>query len=282
MPLISIVTAAYAPTADAVDYVGETAASIAALDLPAGWDLEWVVQEDGENPQLAGFLHRVPFARYDATGRHYGAAQTRNLALARAGGVLTQALDADDLLLHDALTTLIPRFTEHRIHWAIGQADDLLPDGSRRAYPSPIGFGLIPAGAVNAWAAGEGANWPIHCAALLMRTTSLRALGGWTAIPGDDEIATFAALSEVTDGYYDSALTWLYRHHPNQMHRTEAFQGRSVMCRRIALQRARAVAAAGLGFSAEAASGFTALDDDVRVGPAAKDTTLPAALAGRP
>jgi len=37
----------------------------------------------------------------------------------------------------------------------------------------------------------------------MMRTEALRALRGWTGIPYDDEVATFAALSEVSDGYHD-------------------------------------------------------------------------------
>lgn len=273
MPLISVITAAYAPTAD---YIEETAESIKAQELPPGWDLEWVVQEDGDSPRLSGFFDRLPFARYASNGRRYPTALTRNLALSRASGVLMQALDQDDVLLPGAMTTLIPRFSEHRIHWAIGQADDLLPDGSRRAYPSPIRFGLMKAGEINAFAEEQGGNWPIHCATLMMRTASVRALGGWTGIPGDDELATFAALSEITDGWYDEALTWLYRHHPKQMHRTAEAQARSSMCRRAALQRVRAVTAAGLKFAPGAAAGFTVLKDDVHVGPSAKDTGLPA------
>jgi glycosyltransferase involved in cell wall biosynthesis len=277
MPLISVITATYAPTAD---YLQETADSIAAQELPPGWDLEWVVQEDGDSPQLSGFFERVPFAKYAANGRHYLTALTRNLALSRASGVLMQALDQDDLLLPGALTTLIPRFAEHRIHWAIGQADDLMPDGTRRAYPSRIPFGLMKTGQVNAWAAEAGGNWEIHAACLMMRTASIRALGGWTGIPGDDELATFAALSEITDGWYDEALTWLYRHHEKQMHRTAAAEERSAMCRRAALQRVQAVKASGLKFGPWAATGFDALGDDVQVGAASKDTSLPATATG--
>jgi hypothetical protein len=61
MPLISVITAAYAPSAD---YLAETAAAIAAPRSPARWELEWVVQEDGERPQLAGFFADVDHARY--------------------------------------------------------------------------------------------------------------------------------------------------------------------------------------------------------------------------
>ena len=142
-----------------------------------------------------------------------------------------------------------------------------MPDGTRRPYPSPIPFGVMKAGQVNAWAAEQGGNWPIHCAALMMRTASVRALGGWTAIPGDDELATFAALSEVTDGYYDQALTWLYRQHPKQMHRTAEAQersatGRASRCSAPGPQRLRA-----LGSRPAAAAGFAAVEDDMRIGP---------------
>ena len=152
MPLISIITAAYAPTAD---YLRETADSIAALKLPSGFELEWVVQEDGDLPELAEFFESIPFARYEANRRQYGVAITRNFALGRASGVLLQALDQDDVLMPGAFTTLIPRFRQHRIHWAIGQADDLMPNGSRRAYPSRIPFGLMKAGQVNRWETGR-------------------------------------------------------------------------------------------------------------------------------
>src|SRR5260370_1050940 len=97
-------------------------------------------------------------------------------------------------------------------------------------------------------------DWPLRSLtsdSLSMRpTASLRALGGWTGIEYDDGLAPFAGLSETTDGYYDEALTWLYRHHPQQTHRTPAAQAFSTTGRRIALQRARAASAAGLSFSA--------------------------------
>lgn len=199
-------------------------------------------------------------------------------AAARAGfqhrTLKSQALDRDDILLPDALTTLIPRFVEHEIHWAIGQADDILPDGTRRPYPSPIPFGLKRAGEINEFAEAEGGNWPIHGAALMLRTATFRALGGWTGIPYDDELATFAALSQVCDGYYDEAITWLYRHHPGQLHRTETSRRLSAACRRIALQRAVAVQATGLSFAPSAASGFDVHERPVQVGEVNKDTSL--------
>ena len=44
MPLISILSSVYGPSAT---YLDETIASVQKLALPNGWELEWVVQEDG-------------------------------------------------------------------------------------------------------------------------------------------------------------------------------------------------------------------------------------------
>ena len=271
MPLISIVTAVHAP---AGTFIQDTADSVGALKLPDGWELEWVVQEDGDDPRLRDFYEAIPYVRYDAVGRRLGTALTRNFALSRASGVLLQALDRDDQMLPDAFTTLVPRFAEYDIHWAIGQADDLLPGGVRRPYPSSVPFGLKRAGEVNEFAEADGGNWPIHGAALMLRTATFRALGGWTGIPYDDELATFAALSQGCAGYYEEAVTWLYRHHPGQLHRGEDSRRLSAACRRIALQRAVAVQATGLGFAASAASGFTVAERPVQVGEVTRDTTL--------
>ena len=82
----------------------------------------------------------------------------------------------------------------------------------------------------------------------MIQTTTLLALGGWTGIPYDDDVSMFAALSEITDGYYEEELTWLYRHHPLQLHRTPAVISRSAEGRRIALARAHAVRVSGLMF----------------------------------
>ncbi len=54
----------------------------------------------------------------------------------------------------------------------------------------------------------------------MLRTEVLRALGGWVASWGDDDIVMFAGLSEVVHSYNDPALTWLYRPHSGQLHRT--------------------------------------------------------------
>ena len=80
MPLISVITAAHWSTAD---YIEEAMESLRGQVLPPGWNLEWIVQEDGANPSLGDKLRRWDAVSYAANGRQLGIAFTRNLALSR-------------------------------------------------------------------------------------------------------------------------------------------------------------------------------------------------------
>jgi glycosyltransferase involved in cell wall biosynthesis len=268
---LSIITAAYAPLAQ---YFAETIDSVLSQELPPQWDLEWLVQEDGTDPQLADLVAGLPGVSYAANRVQAGIAMTRNLALARATGELIQVLDHDDVLLPGALSRLIPRFADPSIHWVVGQADDLMPDGTRRPYDSALPFGVIGAGTVNTWAIEHNGNWPIHCAGLVLRTHLVRAFGGWGAVPVDDDVMLFSALSECTAGYNDPAFTWLYRIHDQQTSRSETWRERSADGRRIALQRVHAIRTAGVTITREGSPGEPATP--VQVGPAAKDVALEA------
>jgi glycosyltransferase involved in cell wall biosynthesis len=263
---ISIITAAYAPLAD---YFAETIRSVSEQELPGRWELEWLIQEDGEVPHLAGVVAGVPNVRYSANKAHTGIAATRNLALTRATGDVVQVLDHDDILLPGALAQLLPRFDDTSITWVVGQADDLLPDGSRREYESALPFGVVPAGAVNTWAMDHNGNWPIHCAGLLLRTHLVRAFGGWGGTPVDDDIIMFSALSECLDGYNDPATTWLYRIHKRQTSKSATWRERSNDGRRIALQRVDAIRTVGIKLTGDLTS--LKAPTPVHVGPAAKD-----------
>ncbi|GAA2579536.1 glycosyltransferase family 2 protein [Winogradskya consettensis] len=243
MPTVSIITAAYAPSAE---FLPETIASVAAQKMPAGWDIEWVVQEDGAEPFLAEMFAGVSNVSYAANGRQLGIAGTRNLALERASGGLLRVLDSDDLLLPNALESLIPHFLGGSTQWAVGQADDLMTDGSRVSWDPLIPTGPVPAGAVNNYAIEHGGNWPIHCAGLMLRTDMVRALGGWAGTPNDEDIILFSALSEICDGYNDPSVTWLYRQHAGQVTRTASWRAQSAVGRHIALQRVNAVRTLGL------------------------------------
>jgi|SRR6266545_4740983 len=64
-------------------FLEETRKSVLSQELPEGWRLEWVVQEDGPQPSLAHQLSGDERIRYACNGTSLGAAMTRNLALAR-------------------------------------------------------------------------------------------------------------------------------------------------------------------------------------------------------
>ncbi|MFI6047106.1 glycosyltransferase family 2 protein [Nocardia sp. NPDC051321] len=243
--LISILTAVHQPGSG---FLRETLASIEALRLPQDWELEWILQEDGPSSEIAAIVSESPRIKYAANGAKLGIAGTRNLGLNRAEGELVQVLDADDLLLPDAFTTLIPAFSDRTIHWALGQADDLLPDGSRKSFPPypDLPFGRVTAGAVNDWAFAHQGSWPLHCAGLMMRTASVRLVGGWGGLPTDDDLIMFAGLSGMADGHFDERHTWLYRQHPDQTVRSTHHRTWSDHGRRMALQRAVAVRNSGL------------------------------------
>jgi len=239
MPTLSVITAAYG--SNAARYLPEAAEGVRAQRLPPHWSLEWIVQEDGDTPTLAHLFAADDLVRYRHNGTRLGIAATRNLALGRATGALVQNLDHDDVLLPHAAATLVRRFEEHPIHWAVGAADDLLEDGTRRSWDSDLPFGLIAAGEVNAWAEARGGNWPVHGGGLMMRADTLRALGGWAGIPVDDELSALAAISELAPGWNDAEVTWLYRKHATQTSRNAHYPGLEDTGRRIALQRAKAL-----------------------------------------
>ncbi|UVS78385.1 glycosyltransferase [Actinokineospora sp. UTMC 2448] len=263
--LISVITPAYAPLAE---YFSQTIDSVLSQRLPEGWDIEWLVQEDGETPRLEAQLAGKRRVRYSANRAHTGIAATRNLALTRARGEFVQILDHDDVLLPDAFTKVLTAFEDDTVGWAVGQADDLLPDGTRRQYESALPFGKVRAGVVNDWAIEHGGNWPIHCAGLLMRTQLVRAFGGWGGSPVDDDIIMFSAISECVDGVNFPETTWLYRVHDRQTHKSAQWRERSRDGRQIALQRVEAIRAVGISV----AGSLSAVPaESVTVGPAAKD-----------
>jgi hypothetical protein len=81
MPLISVMSAIHPARGKLVEQAMD---GVAAQELPYGWELEWVVQEDGPESELRDRLSgRYDWVRYDANGVCLGIAATRNLALAR-------------------------------------------------------------------------------------------------------------------------------------------------------------------------------------------------------
>ncbi|QIS09376.1 glycosyltransferase [Nocardia arthritidis] len=94
--LISIITPVYNPDPD---HLKQACESVLSQELPRGWSLEWVIQEDGDSGVARDILCGIDDRIFFHTGRRGGVALTRNLALANSRGELVKNLDADDILM---------------------------------------------------------------------------------------------------------------------------------------------------------------------------------------
>lgn len=234
MPLVSVLTAALADRAPLLPATGD---SLAAQALPSGWELEWIVEEDGPEPALGSVVAGFPVASHRALGVGMGVAATRNLALSRARGDLVHVLDSDDLVAPNGLATVIAAFERNPdIGWVAGQADNLMPDGSRVSFEPISPTGRVEAGAVNDYVLEHGRG-PFHPAGLTLRTDLARAVGGWAALPRAEDMALVVAAAEVAAGYHTPEVTWLYRQHPGQMTRADDWPDLDPACWTVIQQR---------------------------------------------
>ncbi|WP_330233961.1 glycosyltransferase [Nocardia sp. NBC_00508] len=212
--LISVITPAYRPQPA---FLAEAYQSLYEQVLPAGWEWEWLIQADGNEE-----LPLPPAARDDprvqpASGPRSGPGTTRNLALERSTGTLIQNLDADDILLPNALANSINVLTEHpRIGWTTCRALDLLPDGSLISVDTDPPEGELPRGSVfeSWWARNYALR--VHPATICIRRELLIAVGGWMALPIAEDIGMLLAVSTYAPGWFIGDVGLHYRKHPDQ------------------------------------------------------------------
>ena len=179
MTTLCIVTAAHRGNLTWMEELGD---SIAALELPDGWEVVWAVQQDEESTkELVELVERYPFGAYGCNGRTLGVAVTRNIALTRVPHAdFVTNIDCDDRIL-PAFRASIDAMSDPNVIWAQGAVEDLLEDGSTVVVP-PRPVGPCSPGAVSElWVAGE--RLPIHTIGFLARALHWRAIGGWVAGP---------------------------------------------------------------------------------------------------
>lgn len=210
---ISVVTPAYKPVAE---YLAAAYGSLCAQVMPAGWEWQWVVQEDGETGEVGRLLpgdERISAG----SGRRLGESGTRTMCLARATGELIKVLDADDQLTPGALARDIAILADYpEIGWTTAAALDVLADGSTIGFDGPPP-GLIGRGEVfRRWTANNYQPH-VHPASLCIRKSLVLALGGWMALAGSGDTGLLLAASEVAAGYFIAEPGLLYRKWPGQM-----------------------------------------------------------------
>ncbi|OSC71675.1 hypothetical protein B5181_05770 [Streptomyces sp. 4F] len=214
--------------------------------LPRGWELQWLVQEDGTTgrPLLA-----IPEEPWISTGMASkgGAGATRTLALSRATGELVRALDADDVILPGGLARDIAALEAHpEMGWCISAGLDLLPDGSTVAGPYDPPEGRLTYETL--LAAYDDDRFPVISTHLTARTALLLAVGAWPAIPAWEAIAAVMCCAAVSDGWMISAPGGIYRKHPGQMTSQPSYAEVADQDELRTIVRAQATALRGTGW----------------------------------
>ncbi|WP_414170900.1 glycosyltransferase (plasmid) [Streptoverticillium reticulum] len=239
MPIITVIT----PVHDGGDaYLPETYESIKAQILPAGWSLQWVIQEDGEEGRALARHQELLSQPWISTGcgRPGGAARARTMGLLRAEGELIRTVDADDLLPDPkVLARDIRVLTEHpELGWVTARCLDLMPDGTLLAGPNDPTPGRLPQRHLLDGAIGEGL--PVMGTTSTIRTVIVRALGGWPALPGYEDAALLLAAEAVSDGWMQDEVGELYRKHEGQSTKKAGYKNRDERNARVqaAIERA--------------------------------------------
>jgi|HubBroStandDraft_2_1064218.scaffolds.fasta_scaffold130473_1 glycosyltransferase involved in cell wall biosynthesis len=211
--VVSVLTAAWQPVPE---YLAAAHESIRSQVMPAGWDWQWIVQEDGDSGEVAAMLPADPRIS-PGRGRRAGEPVTRNLCLSRATGELVKVLDADDQLTPGTLAREIAVLSaQPGIGWTTASALDLLPDGSTRGSDADPAEGRIERGAVLRYWRANGYRAGVHPATLCIRRDLVLALGGWMALPASGDTGLLMAASAVTTGYFIATPGLLYRKWPGQ------------------------------------------------------------------
>ncbi|WP_158886132.1 glycosyltransferase [Amycolatopsis anabasis] len=244
MPTISVITAVL----DGVhQHLAAAYESLVQQDLPAGWDWQWVVQEDGRSGRPLAELPDDPRIS-TGMGEHGRPAAARTLALSRATGRLMLSLDADDLLPVGALARAITTLTRRPdLGWCVAPALDLFPDGRLRFGPRDPASGPLPPGRL---AAGEASGLlPVVGGTLVTYTALVRALGGWPAFTRDEDVALLLAVEAVAPGWMLAEPGLLYRQWPGSTTASDPVDNRVPSApspaRQVFLERVDALAQLG-------------------------------------
>ncbi|MEU1397828.1 glycosyltransferase [Micromonospora zamorensis] len=236
---VSVITPVHAPS---IEYLTGAYESLAKQEMPAGWDWEWLVQEDGQTGVLVDALPDDPRISL-GMGRPGGPGVARTLALSRVSGQLIKVLDADDQLTPGALARDIAAFDAHpQIGWTTSRVLDLLADGSTAGWDKDPAGGLVDRGSVLSFWKANDYRASVHPATLCLRRDLVFALGGWMALPASEDTGLLLAANVVSAGYFTREYGLLYRKWPGQVTSQAAHREPAEYQARMRIIEARATA----------------------------------------
>jgi glycosyltransferase involved in cell wall biosynthesis len=179
--------------------------------MAAGWNWEWVVQEDGDTNIASDFLPADPRIVF-GTGLRARAAVARTMALSLASGDRIRALDADDYLLPGALARDIEALDRNA--WCTSAAVDLVPGGHRVPGPYDPENGPVSPGRFHAEQLEEQLS--VQAVTFAAHTELVWALGGWPALTGAETVGLLLAAEAVSTGEFIAEPSLVYRKHDAQ------------------------------------------------------------------
>lgn len=227
----------------AAEFLTDLYASVRAQQLPPGWKLEWVVQEDGAQPALAGVVNQIvgkdPRVSYRAHGMKGGPAIARNQAFHASRGEVVFPIDHDDYLEPGGLSALITALEEHAdAAWATGRTYELDEKLARSERSDLVGPGLVPAGhTLEIWNT-QGISTPWYPTATAYRRWAVELFGGWPANVAAEDTELLACITTAWDGVVVAAHTMTRRRWSGQITKDPVVIDAGVDARRVRHNRA--------------------------------------------
>lgn len=184
-------------------YLADTDRSVQAARAAAsrvGWSVRWIIAIDGPG--------QIPVVDADTVVRlptHRGTAVARNLALARSTCEWSAPLDADDTLDAVGFTSLLERMNSESGQLGWFSVNRRLMTGEKTPHWRSVSRN---------WRLGELAeNWnspfPFHPNSIFLRTSLALSIGGWPALPTNEDLALCLQMGELAEGAsYTDMLTY--------------------------------------------------------------------------
>lgn len=226
-PRVSVITAVHD---QAIGFLPQAAASLASQRL----HVDWIVSYDDDRiPEplldtMRQCQQHLPDLRLVVSGRKAGPSTARTVALSYVRTPWTAALDADDVWLPGGLDLLAGTAQAADAPWCAGLTTDVYDDG-RQVFPDYLPTGPQPAGAV--YEAYERLGFlPFHGCAVVWATRVLWQMGGWPALPSNEDSGLVLAASESFAGYYQGGTpVYGYRKHSGQTTADDRFADREAI-----------------------------------------------------